>query len=395
MTLALMSDDSSTPPLVPSPRITRIEVLHSLPDAESIWRGLQGDEHLYTPFQRYDFLAAWQQHVGAREAVTPYIVAAFSRNGRPLLLLPLGVQSDNGVQVAAFLGGKHATFNRAVFERSVATPAARPDIEALLALLRRRADRPDLLSLARQPGAWEGLANPLALLPTQPAINGCPLLRLPPGSRPDERISNSMRKRLRSKERKLQTAAGYRYTIARSDADIRRILEAFFVVKPLRMAAQKLPDVFSEPGIREFVFEACLSRQSCGRTIDIHALECDDELIAVFAGVADGRRFSLMFNTYTVSERAKHSPGLILLRNIIDHCAENGYTELDLGIGTDDYKRLFCKDDEELFDSYLPLTVKGSLAALGLSSLGHAQRLVKRNPTLSQMAQLLRGALQR
>lgn len=376
--------------------MAQVEVLHSLDEAEAIWRGLENSDHLYTPFQRYDFLAAWQRHVGSREGVAPYVVAGLDAARRPLLLLPLGIHNENGLQVASFLGGKHATFNMPLFDRAFAADSGRADVETMIALLRRRADRPDLLSLARQPRAWEGIANPLALLPGQPATNGCPLLKLSPGARPDERISNSMRKRLRSKERKLQAAPGYRYAIARSDADIQRVLEAFFVIKPVRMAAQKLPNVFAEPGIREFVFDACLSQQPCGgRTIEIHALECDDELIAVFAGVADGRRFSMMFNTYTVSDHARYSPGLILLRNIIDHYAERGYTAVDLGIGTDDYKRMFCKEDEPLFDSFLPLGAKGSVAALGFSSLGHAKRLVKSSPTLSQMAQLLRSTLQR
>jgi CelD/BcsL family acetyltransferase involved in cellulose biosynthesis len=116
-------------------------------------------------------------------------------------------------------------------------------------------------------------------------------------------------------------------------------------------------------------------------------------VIAIFAGVADGHRFSMMFNTYTLSENARYSPGLILLRHIIDSYAERGYTAIDLGIGSDEYKRLFCKDDEAIFDSFLPLTARGSLAALGLSSLAHAKRFVKRTPALAHIAQALRGAL--
>ncbi len=77
-------------------------------------------------------------------------------------------------------------------------------------------------------------------------------------------------------------------------------------------------------------------------------------MIAIFAGIADGQRFSMMFNTYTMSEHARYSPGLILMRYIIDRYAERGYRSLDLGIGSDDYKRMFCKDDEDIFDSFRP-----------------------------------------
>ena len=82
-------------------------------------------------------------------------------------------------------------------------------------------------------------------------------------------------------------------------------------------------------------------------------------MIAIFAGVADGHRFSMMFNTYTMSGNSRYSPGLILMRNIVDHYAERGYRALDLGIGSDDYKRLFCKSDEPIFDSFIPLSLRG------------------------------------
>jgi CelD/BcsL family acetyltransferase involved in cellulose biosynthesis len=100
----------------------------------------------------------------------------------------------------------------------------------------------------------------------------------------------------------------------------------------------------------------------------------------------------MMFNTYTMSENAKHSPGLILMRDIVDHYAGLGYRALDLGIGSDDYKRLFCKGDEPIFDSFIALTARGKLAAAAMSGINRAKHVVKHNPALFQMAQRLRGA---
>ena len=189
---------------------------------------------------------------------------------------------------------------------------------------------------------------------------------------------------------------GYRYHVATSDAEITRLLDWFFSVKPQRMAEQKLPNVFADPGVEDFVRNACMARiEGGGRVIDIHALECDDEVIAIFAGVADGHRFSMMFNTYTMSGSSRHSPGLILMRNIIDDHAGHGYRALDLGIGSDDYKRLFCKDDEPIFDSFIPLSRRGKAAASAMSGLNRAKRLVKHNQSLLHLAQTLRSALQR
>ena len=154
------------------------------------------------------------------------------------------------------------------------------------------------------------------------------------------------------------------------------------------MAEQKLPNVFAEPGVEDFIRGACMAPLAGGgRVIDIHALECDDEVIAIFAGVADGHRFSMMFNTYTMSGNSRYSPGLILMRNIVDHYAGRGYRALDLGIGSDDYKRLFCKSDEPIFDSFIPLSLRGKVAAAAMSGINRAKHLVKHNPALFEMAQ--------
>jgi CelD/BcsL family acetyltransferase involved in cellulose biosynthesis len=372
-------------------RIAAVDIISDLGKAEAVWRELESRDVSYTPYQRFDFLAAWQRQVGEREGASTFIVVAGDAERRPLALLPLVSSRSCGVNVASFMGGKHATFNMALWDRDFAAGATEADMAALMAGIAEHSNA-DVLALHQQPKSWSDLPNPLALLPHQPSANDCPVLVMEPGAEPSSLLSNSFRRRLKGKERKLQPKP--RYYIATEDADITRLLDWFFQVKPLRMAEQKLPNVFAEPGVEEFVRSACLARlDGGGRAIDIHALDCDDEAIAIFAGVADGHRFSMMFNTYTMSGNAKYSPGLILMRDIIDHYAARGYRALDLGIGSDDYKRLFCKNDEPIFDSFIALTARGRMAAAAMSGLNRAKRMVKHNPALLEMAQKLRGAL--
>jgi CelD/BcsL family acetyltransferase involved in cellulose biosynthesis len=373
-------------------RIARVDILDDLDQAEAVWRGFEACSPLATPYQRFDLLSAWQRQVGARDNATPFIVVAYDSERIPILLLPLTLRHKYGVRTASFMGGKHTTFNMALCERDFAAEATSADLDVLLSKLREQ-DAADVLALLQQPLRWQDGTNPLSLVPHQTSVNDCPVLIMTPGAEPSSRISNSFRKRLKSKEKKLQALPGYRYHVANSDAEITRLLDWFFRVKPERMAEQKLPNVFADPGVEDFIRAACLSALAGGgRAIDIHALECDEEIIAFFAGVADGRRFSMMFNTYTMSEQARFSPGLILMRNIIDHYAGQGYHALDLGIGSDDYKRLFCKCDESLFDSFIALSPRGKPAAAAMSALHRGKRLVKQNQALHRLAQRLRHA---
>jgi CelD/BcsL family acetyltransferase involved in cellulose biosynthesis len=395
MAAAIESRTAEAPAWSETSRIAGVDIVDDLGGVETVWRRLEDQQQFSTPFQRFDFLTHWQRAVGDREKLHPFIVIAYDAERRPLMLLPLALSHRHGVRTVTFMGGKHATFNMALYDRQFAAGVTVADLTTLLSWLRAHG-RADVLALTRQPQRWRDLSNPMALLPHQPSVNDCPLLSMAPGAEPATLISNSFRRRLKGKERKLQALPGYRYHIATAETDIARLLDWFFRVKPLRMAEQKLPDVFAEAGVEEFIRGACTARLAgSGHAIDIHALECDDEVIAIFAGVADGHRFSMMFNTYTMSDNSRFSPGLILMRNIVDHYAGQGYRALDLGIGSDDYKRLFCKSDEPIFDSFIALSPRGRLASHAMSGINRAKHLVKHNQTLFNLAQKLRAALHR
>ncbi len=93
-----------------------------------------------TPYQRLDFLRPWQQLVGERKGFRPLIVIAYDRERRPLLLLPLALHRAPGIRIACFMGGKHTTFNMALWDRDFAEGATRADLDALISAIRARSE---------------------------------------------------------------------------------------------------------------------------------------------------------------------------------------------------------------------------------------------------------------
>jgi CelD/BcsL family acetyltransferase involved in cellulose biosynthesis len=355
--------------------IARIEVFSDLEAVEPVWRSLE-HEAVTTPYQRFDFVAPWQRHIGEREGVKPFVVAGFDSRDVPSFLWPFGEWKKGPLRVVQFLGGKHANFNFALWRR---------DLAAMIGPI-------DLFTLLRQPMHWENVANPFALLPHQQSADECMRLTLPGSGAQllEEQLSSAMRGRLRTKERKLQKLAGYRHFRAAAE-DVNRLLDAFFPLKSAHMAAQGIADVFAQPGVEQFVRELC--HRGVGTNpalIEIHALEGGGEVLAIFAAITDGRRFSLMFNTYTRSDFSRQSPGLILLVHVVSQCADRHLQTFDLGVGEAGYKSLFCKEPEPLFDSFLPLTSAGRLAAV-LSRSGYGLKgLIKRTPVLWDTLQAMR-----
>ena len=123
---------------------------------------LEGAQTSFTPYQRFDFLSPWQRQVGEREGLVPFIVIAYDAERRPLVLLPLTLRHAYGARCASFMGGKHSTFNMALWDRDFAASATQADLEGLISAISQRSEA-DVLALHQQPVRWRDLPNPLAL----------------------------------------------------------------------------------------------------------------------------------------------------------------------------------------------------------------------------------------
>jgi CelD/BcsL family acetyltransferase involved in cellulose biosynthesis len=374
-------------------RIVRVEVLDDMQAAEPFWRALERDDAWATPYQRFDLLAAWQHHVGVRKGIVPFIVIGFDAAGQPLFLWPLGRKRVGPITLAGFLGSKHASYNIGLWRRDLAAAISASEIRNLMArIAAHRSNRVDLLALHSQPLNWASLANPFGLLPRQlSAEDGACLHITSPTHGIEGAVSPAVQSRLRGKERKLKKLAGYRYIQAMSAADIDRLLDAFFALKAVHMRSQGLTNVFADPGVAAFVRQASHVKLPDGRPlIEIHALEGDGEVLALYGAVVDPYRFSAMFNTYTLSRHARQSPGLILLQHMIGACADRGAHSFDIGVGRAHYKSFFCKEPEPLFDTFLAFTPRGRLAAPALQATFAAKRIIKGRPALWAAVQFLR-----
>lgn len=374
-------------------KFARVEIFEDMMSAEPLWRRLETGRSLATPYQRFDLLSAWQYHVGAGTGVTPFIVVGLDDAGGPLFLWPFGRTQWGPLKVVRFLGSKHANFNVGLWRRdSLAALGARElrDIVDSLA-----AHDVDLVALVNQPLTWDGIANPFALLPHQASVDMGARLSLDraTGDAINTGLSPSTRSRLRAKERKLKKLGGYRYLQAATDDDVERLLDSFFALKSTHMAAQGLDNVFADPGVAGFLREACRCKLPNGqRLIEIHALEGGGDVLALFGATVDDYRFSSMFNTYTLGDSARHSPGLVLLMHMVADCAARGLRSFDIGVGRAHYKSFFCREPEPLFDTFLPLTGRGRPVAAAFGAAFAIKRVIKQNQALWSAVRALRRA---
>jgi CelD/BcsL family acetyltransferase involved in cellulose biosynthesis len=378
------------PPAPADRRIARVEIIEDMACAETSWRALERDDSLGTPYQRYDFLKLWQRHLGAPAGITPFVVVGFNVAGEPLFLWPLGRRRVGGVQVAEFLGGKHANFNLGVWRRDVAEAVEADDLRAVLA---RLASHVDVLRLIHQPLTWAGTTNPFALLPHMWAANyGFSGALIPDYDALLRAHTNyATRKKMRKKERALTGFGTVRFAQAESDQEVRRALEVFFKQKSARMRVLGVADAFAPAAVRRFIEAAAIEGLAGGApVIELYTLSVDDIIVATLGGIGGAGRFSAMFNSIIKDCYSAESPGEQLLARVVRHCCESGLHTFDLGIGEANYKTLFCPDTEPLFESQLPLSRAGRLLVVWYGIAARCRRTIKGHATLWAAARLFR-----
>ena len=100
-----------------------LSVHSDLAAIEQEWRRFEETADC-TPFQTFDWLSAWQRHVGALNGMTPAIVIA-RRGGDIVMLLPLAVQRRGFTRRLTFLGDDLCDYNAPLLAPDFAALAAR------------------------------------------------------------------------------------------------------------------------------------------------------------------------------------------------------------------------------------------------------------------------------
>lgn len=335
-------------------------------------------EGVSTPYQAFGFAAAYFRHVAAPMGAKAALILLRDGSGAPVALLPLAIHRMGPLRIAEFLGGKQSNFNMPIYGKGAEriTPEAVRD-----ALLRAAAKAGiDLFAFMSQPVEWQGFANPLAALAPAPAPSNGYKLQLGPDAEAVLRgqLSKDTRRKLRQKEQKLAGFGVVHYRVRQENTEIRTAFAQFLAFKAARFAAQGIHDPFGAADTQAFLLEALTDRRSGAASVEMHTLDVDDRIVAIFGMVPGKDRTSGLFTAFDGdAEISRCSPGDILLNYIIRDACARGFKTFDLGVGEAHYKEKICDETEALVDGFLPATGRGKTGAAALQAKQRLKRAIK------------------
>lgn len=188
-----------------------------------------------------------------------------------------------------------------------------------------------------------------------------------------EARDGSYRRHLKSNRRRIRKAAEDigepRLVWQSKDQDI---FDQLISWKKHKFAETKKYDVLSADWTLELLTRLW-HRNNGGLKCDMQALYFGDRLAAVDLGLSDGKTFHSWIVAYD-GDLHSYAPGIQLLEGLIDESQSLGYQRIDLGVGTDGYKRHYATEPVKAGTGFI--AAQGSAAALSnlygkAESFGH------------------------
>ena len=372
--------------------IERLEIHTAFAGVESFWKEIQA-AGFTTPYQTYDWTQSWLNALAGPLNIKPVFVLCFSKDDQLQALFPLGVQQKNGLKTASFLGGKHANFNLGLFTARAMEEFTQADALYVFQSISKKYSV-DLFLLNNQPTHWNGLANPLVALESNPSPSSAwkAVLQGDGNAMIASLMSSESRKKMRYKHNKLSDFGTVNYVEARNAEQAQLMLDAFFSQKAARFKLLGISDPFANQSVVAFITSAALQGLSENQpAISLFAMMAGERVLSVFGGSIHAGRFTGMFTSFDAEPSiAKYSPGDLLLMNLVTMMCEKGLHTFDLGTGEANYKGDYCKVEEPLFDTLLPMTLKGRMLASMQSAKQASKRWVKQNGPAMAVVQRLR-----
>jgi CelD/BcsL family acetyltransferase involved in cellulose biosynthesis len=361
---------------------------------ESDWRAFEAEAD-GTAFQTFDWVAAWQRHIGVRDGVSPAIVIG-RRRGRILFILPFVLQPGRLrriVWLGAFLNSASAPLLARDFAGAV-SPAQFPQLWREIERLLRAKTRYDLIDLDKIPETVGAQANPLLALALTRHASDTYVTRLE--GTWDElyaaKRSSSWRKTDGKRRRRLEKFGDVAFTTAEEPAEITQTVDALIAQKKDLYASLGVPNLFEKPGYRDFHMELATK---CRGLVHVSSVKVGLTIVAASFGLMFHGNYDYMLAGYATGELEACSPGTIHLQALMRHFLERGFKTFDFNIGDAPYKREWYDLELKLYDYAAPGSVQGWLAAAVTSGLRQLKGYVKRHPWLYPMVVKTRAAVGR
>jgi len=372
-----------------------LSIHHDLSALEMEWRHFEQHADC-TVFQTFDWLATWQRHIGQSQQIKPTIVIG-RQDGNLVMIFPFVVEANGFVARASWLGSELSNYNAPIiatdFKLRLNGLVIRDLWKGVERLLASQMGV-DLIDLQRMPETIGEQSNPLLALNPVPHINNAYLTNLIGDWETyyASKRSASTRRTDRKRQKRLAEFGAIQFTTAVGQDQVASCVDALFEHKRAAYSKLGVVNFLQFPGYRDFFVSLATDAQS-RRFTHVSRLDVGSVVAAANYGLVFRGTYFYILAGYDPGELARSGPGTAQLMELLRYSFDQGLQKFDFTIGDEPYKREWCDTELRLYDLVMPLTWRGRLAAVIVSTRRALKRWIRRNSKAWSLASRIRSVL--
>ncbi|HML08604.1 MAG TPA: GNAT family N-acetyltransferase [Xanthobacteraceae bacterium] len=376
-----------------------LSVYSELGAIESEWRSFE-QVAACTPFQTFDWLAAWHRHIGLREGIRPAIAVARFAGGEIAFLLALCVTPKRWARRLCWLGQQAGDYNAPLLAHDFSQRVPPERFRAVWEELCERLQhdplfRHDWIELEKMPETIGAQPNPFTYLDVRRNASSAHLMQL--GGDWQEfylaKRSSATRRHDRAKRRRISEHGEIRFLTSVDPEDARHTLETLMRQKSRSLARKGIADMFGPPGRREFFFDLATDPKT-RHLVHIARSQVGTICAATNFGIVFGDCYYHVLASYNEeSELSRYGPGALHLRELLKYAIGLGLKRFDFTIGDERYKLEWSDTELTLYDHVAAATWRGWPACRFSIVRRRIKRSIKQTPWALRLFSRLRAAL--
>lgn len=316
----------------------RTVIARQLPDlavTAAEWNAVAGASETNSVFQTYEWFCAWWHCLGAGHEL---MVVRVYDGDRLVGLAPMAISTAGGERVLRFAGDSKADYLD--FLAAGDKPAVLEAIFSRLYAERESWERIHLHNIPEHSSTLPLVQRLCAQHDLRHIIENnvvCPTLMIRGHEAQARQIAAKYSLRRPAKRFERMGRISFRHLSSEQEATAH--LDAFFDQHVRRWGDTDSPSLFLDPRIRDFYRELVRRLLPTGWLL-FSVVELDGRPISFHFGFDYNRKLIWYKPAFDVS-LSRYSPGLVMLKNLVDYALAGGHDELDFTIGNEPFKERY------------------------------------------------------
>ncbi len=359
-----------------------LSVHNEFSSVEAVWRRFEKVADGFA-FQTFDFLETWYEHIGSRADIDLQIVVAWGSKAKPLMIVPLGIETCGSIRKLSWLGGDLNDYNGPLLAPNFLEHVAPGEFANLWTDIQAVLPAYDIAELMRQPAMIEGQPNPFLELDTHLNASGAHMTALGNDFDEyyDEKRNAKAKRHFRSRRKKLEEMGETIYVHPKSPKEVEASVEKLVELKSAALKAMGAVDFLAKPGYADF-YKALTLKSGTDGVAHVSHMEVAGDYVAGNWGLVHKGRFYYLLASYDGPKFGRFAPGVQALVETMRWAVGKGVDTFDFTIGDERYKTEWCESQIDLHDHLSAETVRGRLSLVKTRVMLATKRKIKQTPVL-------------